>query len=36
MLAADFPVMPLWTVATVVGWSDKVTNVKVDAFGMLD
>ena len=36
MLAADFPTAPMWYPATVVGWSDKVTNVKVNAFGVLD
>ena len=36
MLAADLPTHPLWYPATLVGWSDKVTNVKVNAFGVLD
>ncbi len=36
ILAKDFPVMPLWYVSTQVGWSDKVTDVKVTPFGTLD
>lgn len=36
ILAADLPTAPMWYPATVVGWSDKVTNVKVNAFGVLD
>lgn len=36
MLAVDLPTSPMWYPATVVGWSDKVTNVKVNAFGVLD
>jgi oligopeptide transport system substrate-binding protein len=36
MLAADLPTAPMWYPATVVGWSDKVTNVKVNGFGVLD
>ena len=36
MLAEDLPTAPMWYPATVVGWSDKVTNVKVNAFGVLD
>jgi len=30
------PVAPLWYPKTTVGFSDKVTNVKVDAFEQLD
>ena len=26
----------MWYPATVVGWSDKVTNIKVNGFGVLD
>lgn len=29
-LAAKMPAIPLWYYQTVVGWSDKVTDVKVD------
>ena len=36
MLGQDLPTSPMWYPATVVGWSDKVTNVKVNAFGVLD
>lgn len=36
MLAADFPVAPLWYQATPVGWSTKVTDVKVTPFSTLD
>lgn len=36
MLGADMPTAPMWYPATVFGWSDKVTNVKVNAFGTLD
>lgn len=36
MLGKDLPTAPMWYPATVVGWSDKVTNVKVNAFGVLD
>ena len=35
-LAEDLPVAPLWYPKTTVGFSDKVTNVKVDAFEKLD
>src|SRR5215213_2535712 len=35
-LAKDMPVAPLWYPKTTVGFSDKVTNVKVDAFEQLD
>ncbi len=36
MLATDFPSMPMWTYSVTVGWSDKVTDVKVTPFGTLD
>lgn len=36
ILGQDLPAMPMWYPSTVVGWSDKVTNVKVNAFGVLD
>jgi oligopeptide transport system substrate-binding protein len=36
LLARDFPNAPLWNYITTSAWSDKVTDVKVDAFGVLD
>ena len=36
MLGADLPTAPLWYPSTVVGWSDKVENVHINAFGVLD
>lgn len=36
ILAADFPTAPLWFQKTNYGWSDRVTNVKVDAFQQVD
>ncbi|GAA1388812.1 ABC transporter substrate-binding protein [Luteococcus peritonei] len=36
MLATDLPTAPLWSAATPVAWSTKVTNVKVTPFGTLD
>ena len=36
MLGADLPTAPLWYPQTVVGWSDRVDNVKINAFGVLD
>ena len=36
LLATDFPTAPLWYPKTTSVWSDKVTNVKVNAFGVLD
>ena len=35
-LATDFPTAPLWYQKTTSAWSDKVTDVKVNAFGVLD
>jgi oligopeptide transport system substrate-binding protein len=35
-LAKDFPTAPLWYQKTTSAWSDKVTDVKVNAFGVLD
>jgi oligopeptide transport system substrate-binding protein len=35
-LAADFPTAPLWNRSVQVGWSKNVTDVKVNAFGVLD
>ena len=36
MLAKDFPTAPLWYNKTTAAWSDRVTDVKVNAFGVLD
>ncbi len=36
LLAEDFPTAPLWYNKTTAVWSDKVTNVQVNAFGVLD
>ena len=36
LLAKDFPTAPLWYNKTTSAWSDKVTDVKVTAFGVLD
>ncbi|MGJ3507486.1 peptide ABC transporter substrate-binding protein [Enemella sp. A6] len=36
MLGEDLPTAPLWYPSTVVGWSDKVENVHINAFGVLD
>ena len=36
LLAEDFPSAPLWYPKTTAVWSDKVTEVKVNAFGVLD
>jgi oligopeptide transport system substrate-binding protein len=36
LLATDFPTAPLWYNKTTAVWSDRVTNVKVNAFGVLD
>jgi len=36
ILAKDFPTAPLWFQKTNYGWSDNVTNVKVDAFQQVD
>ncbi len=36
LLATDFPTMPLWYGKATSGWSEKVTDVKVNAFGMVD
>jgi oligopeptide transport system substrate-binding protein len=35
-LAKDFPSAPLWYPKTTAVWSDRVTDVKVNAFGVLD
>jgi len=36
MLAADMPAIPLWSVKQQSGFSTKVSNVKVNAFGEID
>lgn len=36
LLAEGFPNAPLWYYKTTSAWSDRVTNVKVSAFGVLD
>ena len=36
MLGKDLPTTPLWYPMTTVGWSDRVENVAIDAFGVLD
>jgi oligopeptide transport system substrate-binding protein len=36
LLATDFPTAPLWYYVTTSAWSDRVTDVKVNAFGVLD
>ena len=36
LLAADMPAIPLWYGKATVGWSDKVTGVKITAFGTID
>lgn len=36
MLAEKVPAIPLWTVSTPFGWSNKVTNVKLTPFGTID
>jgi oligopeptide transport system substrate-binding protein len=36
ILAKGFPTAPLWFQKTNYGWSDRVTNVKVDAFQQVD
>lgn len=36
MLADGMPAIPLWYPKATAGWSDKVTNVKITAFGKPD
>jgi oligopeptide transport system substrate-binding protein len=36
MLVIQFPSMPMWSYAVTVGWSNKVTNVKITPFGTVD
>ena len=35
-LAADFPTAPLWNRSFQAGYSNKVTNVKLNGFGVVD
>lgn len=36
LLAQDMPAIPLWYGKATMGWSDKVTGVKITAFGTID
>jgi oligopeptide transport system substrate-binding protein len=36
LLTQDFPTAPLWYPKTTAVWSEKVTDVKINAFGVLD
>jgi oligopeptide transport system substrate-binding protein len=36
LLATDFPTAPLWYPKTTGVWSERVTDVKISAFGVLD
>jgi oligopeptide transport system substrate-binding protein len=36
LLETDFPTAPLWYQKTTSAWSDRITDVKVNAFGVLD
>ena len=36
LLANDFPAIPMWYSTATMGWSDKVTGVKITAFGTID
>ncbi len=36
LLANDMPAMPMWYSTATFGWSDKVTGVKITAFGTID
>jgi oligopeptide transport system substrate-binding protein len=36
ILAQDFPAIPMWYSTATMGWSDKVTGVKITAFGTID
>jgi len=36
LLAADMPDIPLWSYTQQSGYSERVSNVKVDAFGFID
>ena len=36
LLANDMPAIPMWYSTATFGWSDKVTGVKITAFGTID
>ncbi len=36
LLAQDMPAIPMWYGKTTMGWSNKVTGVKITAFGTVD
>lgn len=36
LLANDMPSIPIWYSTATMGWSEKVTNVKITAFGTVD
>jgi len=36
LLATDFPTIPMWYGKDTFGWSEKVTGVKITAFGQVD
>jgi oligopeptide transport system substrate-binding protein len=36
LLAEDLPTAPLWYPKTTAVWSERVTDVKINAFGVLD
>ena len=36
LLTQDMPSIPMWYGKTTMGWSDKVTGVKITAFGTID
>ena len=36
LLGKDFPTAPLWNNKATAVWSDRVTDVKINAFGVLD
>jgi oligopeptide transport system substrate-binding protein len=36
MLAEDMASMPMWSYAVTAGWSERVTDVKITPFGLID
>jgi oligopeptide transport system substrate-binding protein len=36
LLAGDMPAIPMWYSTATFGWSNKVTGVKITAFGTID
>jgi len=36
IIAADFPSIPMWSYAVTVGYSDRVSDVKITPFGWVD